>query len=293
MRRWLAALVCTTALAASTGALAGCTADLPAGVDGDLTNRWNLPPAAVAWQPMTGKCFDDVAETSSQDDYAPISCAERHVTETYAVGTLTGSPASARAGRDSAYAECAKRADAYVGGAWRTGRLLIQPVLPDDDRWADGARWYRCDVAETGATGDVVGRDRSLLGALKHEPELLLRCADPTVSGESVRRMTAIDCARPHRAEFAGLWTAPEMSLTTLEGSPQLAKGCLSVIARYTGVPNDSMLKYRTGWLGFPFGAQAWTAGDRTVQCFLWLSGETMTGSYKGAGPAKLKIHYA
>ena len=291
MRRWLATMVCTALV--GTAALAGCSADLPDGVDGNLTNKWSLPPAAVAWQPVTEKCFDDLAETTSQDDYAPITCGERHIAETYAVGTLPGKPATAAAGRTSAYTECARRADAYVGGPWRASRLIVQPVLPADEAWGSGARWYRCDLAETDPTGDVVGRDASLLGALKHDPELLLRCADPTVSGDSVRKMTPVACARPHRAEFAGLWTAPKMSLTALEGSPQLSKGCLSVIARYTGVPNDSMIKYRTGWLGFPFGAPAWNAGDRTVQCFLWLSGETMQGSYKGAGPKKLKIHYA
>jgi Septum formation len=286
MRRWLAALV-------GTAALAGCSAGLPEGVDGDLTNGWKLPPAAVAWQPQNAKCFDDLAETSSQQEYAPITCQERHVAETYAVGVLAGHPASRQAAQGGAYMECARRADGYAGGQWAAARLIVQPVLPDDLGWKAGARWYRCDMAERDDVGDLVGRDASLRDALKHEPDLLLRCFNPTVSGEDVQTMASVDCARAHHAEFVGLWTAPKIALKDLEGSPQLGKGCLSAIARYTKVPNDSMIKYRTGWLGFPGGDQAWNAGDRTVQCFLWLSGETMKGSYRGAGPNKLKINYA
>jgi hypothetical protein len=293
MRRWwLAALVSTAALVC-TANLTGCSADLPEGVDGNLTDDWKLPPAAVAWQPLNEKCFDDLAETTSQQDYAPITCGERHLAETYAIGTLTGITATAKAGRDRAYLDCSRRADGYVGGQWQAARLLVQPVLPDDVGWKAGARWYRCDMAERNDDGDLVGRNASLKGALKHEPALLLACFNPTISGDNVKAMDSVDCARPHHAEFVGLWTAPKIALNDLEGSPQLAKGCLSAIARYTKVPNDSMIKYRTGWLGFPGADDAWNAGDRTVQCFLWLSGETMTGSYRGAGTKKLKIHYA
>lgn len=286
MRRWLAAIFCTAALA-------GCSTALPKGVDGSLTDDWRLPPAAVAWQPVNEKCFDDVTQTTSQDDYAPLNCGDRHLTETYAVGTLPAAKTTAQAARDAAYLLCAKRADAYVGGSWRASRLTLQPVLPTASAWESGARWYRCDLIETDYTGQVVGREHSLLGALQHETALSLRCVDPTISGENVKSMKAVDCGKAHHAEFAGLWTAPKMPLTGLEGSPQLAKGCLSVIAKYAGVPNDSMIKYRTGWLGFPFSAPAWNAGDRTVQCYLWLSGETMKGSYKGAGTSKLRVHYA
>jgi hypothetical protein len=285
MRRWLAALVCTTALA-------GCTAGLPDGVDGDLTGGWHLPPAAVQWVPQVGACFDDTTETASPEDYAPMDCKQRHLVETYAVGEYKG-PLADTAGtvRASGYRDCAKRADAFAGGQWRASRLVIKVVLPDEAGWTAGARWIRCDMAESDDNG-LVGRGGSLRNALRTTPALLLRCFNPTISGDNVKAMAVVDCARPHHAEFAGLWAAPKIALTDLEGSPQLAKGCLSTIARYTGVPDDSMIKYRTGWLGFPGGDDAWTAGDRTVQCFLWLSGETMTGSYKGAGAAKLKVHY-
>ena len=284
MRRWLAA-------ALAVAMLSGCAAGLPDGVDGDLTDGWRLPPKAVQWRPLNGRCFDELTETTGPDTYAPFDCVQGHFAETYWIGDLdTGEAANARA---AAYLECSRRADDFAGGPWRAGRLTVQVVLPDRAGWAAGARWFRCDIGEVGDDGDVVGRSGSLGNALADASDLRLGCFNPAVSGDSLRRMKAVDCARPHHAVFVGLWTAPAMAITALEGSRELARGCRSAIARYTAVPDDGMVRYRTGWLGLPGTEAAWDAGDRTVQCFLWLSGETLTGSYRNAGPGKLKVHYA
>jgi hypothetical protein len=290
MRRWLAA-------AMGLAMLSGCAAGLPDGVDGDLTDGWRLPPPAVQWRPAAGRCFDDVPDTTGPGTYAPIDCGQRHVAETYWIGDLTGPAASpsadANSARPAAYPECSRRADAFAGGQWRASRLVVHIVLPDRTGWAAGARWFRCDMGVMADDGGVVGRAGSLRNALAGASELRLGCFNPTVAGDSVRAMAAVDCDRPHHAEFAGLWTAPSIAITALDGSPELARGCLSTIAGYAALPDDGMLRYRTGWLGFPGTEAAWNAGDRTVQCFLWLSGETLTGSYRNAGPGKLKVHYA
>jgi hypothetical protein len=290
MRRWLTA-------AMGVAVLSGCSAGLPDGVDGDLTDGWRPPPPAVQWRPLAGRCFDGLSETTGPATYAPIDCGQRHVAETYWVGDLGGSAASPSAdentARTTAYLECSRQADDFAGGRWRTSRLVVHIVLPDRTGWAAGARWFRCDIGVMADDGDVVGRAGSLRNALAGPSDLRLGCFNPTVSGDSVRAMAAVDCDRPHHAEFVGLWTAPPMAVTALAGSSELAQGCLSAIAHYAAVPDDGMLKYRTGWLGFPGRDAAWNAGDRTVQCFLWISGETLTGSYRNAGPGKLKVHYA
>ena len=69
-------------------------------------------------------------------------------------------------------------------------------------------------------------------------------------------------------------------------------KGCDATIATFAGIPDDDTVTNRVGWLGFPPDDTSWAAGDHAVRCFLWLNGETMTGSYRDAGRAKLKIHY-
>jgi hypothetical protein len=289
MRRWLAA-------ALGVVLLAGC-ASLPEGVDGDLIDGWALPPPAVQWRPLDGRCFDEQPDTVGPTTYAPFDCAQEHVAETYWVGDLTGPAAAPSSTRDRAlpvaYLECSRRANDFAGGPWRASRLAITAVLPDRPGWSGGARWFRCDINELDTEGKLFARSGSLSHALAGASDLRLGCFNPTVSGPHVRTMAAVDCTRPHHAEFAGLWNAPPIAITKLDTTPAFARGCLSVIARYTGVPADGMVKYRTGWLGFPGTEAAWDAGDRSVQCFLWLDDETLVGSYRNAGPGKLKVHYA
>jgi hypothetical protein len=105
--------------------------------------------------------------------------------------------------------------------------------------------------------------------------------------------MAPVDCARRHYAEFAGLWTAPDVGFAKLTADDTMAAGCRSAIADYTGVPDDGDLRFRVGWLGFAPTRPEWELGVRSVQCFLWLENQAMTGSYRNAGTAKLPINYA
>jgi hypothetical protein len=288
-------LACVTLLAAT----AACTGPTE-GVDGDLYNGWAPLPAPVQWRPAAGTCFDDVVATVTQDKYAPIDCVERHLAETYHVGDLTGPGAAAGAindaggtARKAAYAECSRRATAFVGGDWHTGRLWVEPVLPGGSGWAGGARWFRCDLVEQATDGSPIGRSGSLGRILSGAAPLALKCFNPELAGSSVRTMTPIACGRPHHAEFVGLWTAPAVKYGTLPGDPRLARGCRAAIARFAALPNDTDLRYRVGWLGLAPGQVAWAAGDRSVRCYLWLSREELRGSYRGAGPSRLPIHFA
>jgi putative regulator of septum formation len=303
VRRWLAGMICAVALASA----AGCDAP-SSGVDGDLVNGWAPVPAPRDFRPPIGRCFDKLVPTAPLDGYTPYDCRQQHVAETFFVGTLTGAAAAknARSSRDidgvdqaagspaqlAAGAVCARRADAFVGAAWRTGRLQLQPVLPGEDGWAAGARWFRCDIAQNDVAADKPARRTgSLRGSLAGAAPALLRCFNPGASGEGSRTLKRVDCARPHHAEFAGLWTAPAMPFDRLTGDPRLAAGCRSAIARYTKIPDDRDVRFRLGWLGYAPSREEWSFGVRDVQCFLWLPDRTVTGSYRAAGPAKLPVN--
>jgi hypothetical protein len=295
VRRWLAVVTCAVALAA----LAACSA--PTGIDGDLTNGWDVPPRPQQFRPLNGRCFDHVEETSPMREYAPIACTERHLTETYYVGDLTGASAAAgaadpvtgSAAQRAAGLRCARQASAFAGGDWRTGQLTIRPVLPGPEGWAAGARWFRCDILQISLGGhQVTGRSGSLAGALRGAAALRLRCFDPTVTAERVSAMRVVSCERAHHAEFAGLWAPPNPTQALLDDDTKAAPGCRSAIAAYTGIPDDSDLPYRVGWIGFSPTPDDWNAGVRDVRCFLWLDDVAMTGSYRGAGTRKLPVAY-
>jgi hypothetical protein len=289
MRRWAATLTCVFVLAAA----AGCTST-PPGIDGDLTDDWPAPPAAQQFRPADHTCHDKLTQSVSPDDYAPIPCDKSHVAETVAVGDLPGasglkSPAD---GIDLAFQQCTKQASAVLGADWRTGWLIMQPVLPSTAGWNGGARWYRCDLAETSPVdGAVVDRTTTIKGGLKAGSKLRMACADPKIEGEQVTEMHPVTCSSAHTAEFAGLWqttakTPDGLSTATVE------KGCDATIAKFAGIPDNSSITARVGWLGFPPDETSWQSGDRAIRCFLWLNGEKMTGSYRHAGTKKLKIHY-
>ena len=296
--RWVA-----LAGALTLSLMTGC-GSLPYGIDGNLTDDWRPPPRPESFRPADTGCFDDLSPTAPLKSYAPFDCGQRHVAEAFYVGDLTGDAAAPDAGNRladgtspahvAAARECSRRATSFVGADWRTGQLRLQPVLPGPAGWHAGARWFRCDLVQVDiGTDRLVSRTGSLRDALKTATPLSLTCFNPAVSGGRVRRMAAVSCAREHHAEFAGLWTAPDIDFAKLSGDGRMADGCRSTIADYTGIPDDDDLRFRVGWLAFSLSRAEWDLGIRSVRCFLWLEDDPMTGSYRGAGPGRLPITYA
>jgi hypothetical protein len=279
MRRWAAAVACTVVLAGA----AGC-ATMPEGVDGDLTDGWLPLPAATPFRPQAGACHAELARDSTIRTYEPVPCTENHLAETAAVADL--------ADQKDAFRECSGRATEFLGADWRTGWVVLQPVLPSRTAWAGGARWVRCDVAETSPVdGALVRRTGTITGAVG-SGALRMACANPAIKGDTVTEMHPVPCAGNHTAEFAGLFESTRRTSAELSND-DMADGCDTAIAEFADLPDDANLASRVGWLGFPPDDIAWEMGDRAVRCFLWLNGEKMKGSYRNAGPKKLKIQYA
>lgn len=293
MRRWIAA---TASVAAVLLLGTGCTTS-PPGTDGDITNGWSPIGEPVPFKPAAGTCHEDIGRTAAMADYAPVDCAGVHLSETYHLGAMTGAAAGAddvpsddSAAARTAYRECSDAAADFVGGPWRTGRIAVNVVWPSRAAWAGGARWFRCDLTEVDLDGRPrAGRRGSMAGALA---ALRLGCFNPTVNASSVQTMKPVSCDSRHRAEFAGVWTAPAVSHRELAADvTRTARGCRSAIAKFAGVPDDSDLKYRTGWISFIPSRAQWEQGERGVRCFLWFSDRWLTRSLDGAGRSALPIN--
>lgn len=155
--------------------------------------------------PELGACRvlepEDVAQPSNAT--RTVDCSEPHTAQTYAVGSLP--PALRDAAYDDevlgefAYRTCSEKFEAFVGG---DESLVMRSVVswawfrPSENAWADGARWYRCDLVgggdESAAYVDIPAEARGLLsGRVKDE---WMVCADgPTVSGAA-----RVPCSEPH-----------------------------------------------------------------------------------------------
>jgi Septum formation len=289
VRRWLAAAVATLAALAVTG----CS-DGPAGAD--LTAKWPMIAAATPFRPAAGACHETLEAIGSADTYVPVSCTELHVSETFFVGTAPEAPvvpSSGSAPARQAYEQCSGQAETFLGGPWRGARVAVRVIWPSRQGWSGGSRWFRCDVTETDldAQNDQ-SRTGSLAGALPGSSALLLGCFNPKVNADDVRTMTAVACPAKHKAEYVGTWTAPDIPYAEqTKDRTRTATGCRSVIAKYTGVPDDSDMQYRSGWISYNPTRAQWQLGERRVRCFLWFSDRTLTRSLKGTGPKALPVH--
>jgi len=299
-RRGLAAALVVAAVAL----LVGC--GKPAGVDAVLVDDWRPMLAPTGVTPEAGAChiagFSDVGFRSA---YETVDCTTAHRTETAFVGefegvaaTATAPPAKGSPAAKAAYQECDQKTVDYVGGQWRTSRLWLGVVQPSPAAWSGGSRWYRCELLEVSSVeddGDLVLRTGSLRDVLKRPaPALQLSCyAVRTNAGGGIDTMPPASCAKPHNAEFVGLWTAPDLPYPKAgDDWERFHDGCRTRIATHVGVPDDANLEFRVGVVSLPGGEDVWQAGDRYVRCYLWLDGAKLTSSLKGRGAKALPVQY-
>jgi hypothetical protein len=299
MRRVVGVAVSGGLLAAM---LVGCAK--PAGVDGDLVDDWKAQPEATAFVPESGVCHLSLPDEQliSRTVYNPLDCATEHHYETVFVGEFTGSdkdasgpPEEGSEGARKAFDECNKKVNEYLGADWHSGRLDLFVYYPAKTAWEGGSRWFRCDLAEIVSLDDneIKRRSGNLKDILKAAAPVAYGCfrAILTKDGKEISAMNAVTCGSAHGAEFAGVWTAPESSYADFEKNTQRAHaGCRGVVAKWAKVPNDGNIEYRTGTIIYFPDEEEWEAGDRGVQCFLWISDQNLRRSMKGAGPGVLRI---
>jgi hypothetical protein len=291
-------------IAAAAGVLAalliaGCTT-IPEGLDGDVTNSWSMIGNPTAFKPAAGTCHEDLEPTGPMETYRPVACTALHLSETVALGTFTGPtaaqthvPEPGSAAETTAYQDCSTKISAFVGGPWRSGRITVNVVLPSQAGWSGGARWYRCDITEADVNSSrQISRKGTMARGLTGAAPLRLGCFNPQIAADDVEKMNAVSCTKKHHAEFVGLWNAPAMAYAKLRSDQKrTAKGCRTAIAKFAKVPDNSDIQYRSGWISYNPTEEQWDRGERGVQCFLWLSGRTLTRSMKGAGTGGRGLH--
>jgi hypothetical protein len=296
VRRAIAAAIVVCAVVA----LPGC-AGLPAGVDGDLTNGWPAMPQPKLSIPVAGTCYPGryVGDTivwvwSSLSE--PVDCATTHYTETALVGTFTGADAQRSVAPDvdgpampAVYDQCHKGVESYLGGDPATALVSLQIQLPTNAEWRGGARWFRCDIVHLtdpfgtawvdhgSIKGDLAGARTSAYGCLTTSEQ-----ADRTILNAK-----PVDCAAPHQAEFAGVFTAPNLPWPADQDARQKMadNGCQRVIATFLGYPGASQwANEAVGYWMLPWTQDRWVLGDRTTQCFAYAftKSGTFVGSVKG-----------
>jgi hypothetical protein len=290
--------VLAVATAAAT-VLTGCFN--PDGVDGDLTDDWASFGKPALFVPAADTCHGSFREVGYLSSYQPVDCTRTHLVEALHVGTFTGEhanretpPPAGSPGVRAAHGQCAKKVTEVLGADWRTGRLKMAVVLPSDAGWTGGARWFRCDVGEIRSLDDpdFIIRSGSLKGALKGTSKLAYGCFKPELSDGHVETMAPVACTTRHRAEFVGIYPAPDTTYERFKSNNERThRECRTRVASYVKVPNDSNLKYRTGTITYYPSEEEWEAGDRGVQCFLWFSDRDLTRSLKGTGTKGLPIN--
>jgi len=222
--------------------------------------------------PRLGVCRvltpEDVAKPSNDSD--AVDCAESHTAETYAVGSLPDRFDDVAWDSTDlgafAYKTCATAFMKFIGA---DESLVMRTVLnwawfrPTEESWANGARWYRCDVVGGGEqSAAYVDLPPSTEGLLLGRPDdRWLVCA----TGDAVSNSPKIPCSEKHD------WRA----VTTIKLGEDEDR-----------FPGDRLVEVRTrdfcsdsvgAWLNYPvtydfgytwFHEAEWSAGNRRSVCW-------------------------
>lgn len=249
--------------------------------------------AASTFAPALGTCHQKMAETRSPTDYTPVSCSARHESETFLVGRFNGSDADLDAppGVDSeamfgVYEACDNQALSFLGGDWRHSRLSIRALVPSEEKWSAGERWYRCDVSEMYALDSwgPTQRANSLKNSLAGQSPLYLTCFDkPVFEGDGLTTLLPLDCTGRHTIEFVGAWRATAASEGEEITDEKIMAGCWEMASFFAGAP-ASLLQDRLEVFYLIPEEPEWEAGSPGGLCFLEAEKNSLTRSLKGAG---------
>ncbi len=253
------------AAAALIGLATGCTGS--GTIPGATPSGPQTPPA-----PEAGACRvltpEDVAQPAN--DSPTLECGSGNTAQTFAVGDLPKRFAEAeyddpRLSR-FAFKTCSEQFAGFLGAdpslALRTS-LSWAWFRPSESEWADGARWYRCDVLGGGEQSvSYAELPADVEGVLLGTPDdRFLACA----VGETIAGSVKVPCSEAHD------WRAVT---TIVVGQPKDPfPGDRVVEVRSRDYCSDSV----GAWLNYPadyefgftwFRESDWEAGNRRSVCW-------------------------
>lgn len=290
MRRLLA----VAAIVVSALAMTACAN--PPGVDGNLVNDWSAMAAPQGSAPVVGGCY--ALNAADMTGNPPVDCHEPHFIEVVHVGTFTGTDAArvtapplGSPSELKAYAACTSAAKAYLGADWHAGLVALSIVLPDENGWKGGARWYRCDVStissiEDGTPSTAVS---SLKGKLATSKVNMLACVDWDDEKTYISNFRTASCTAKHAGEYAG---AAVSSASTPYPSSDKAyerladSGCEAQVAAFLGLSGTRITNYSVGWAYTYTSKTQWKMGNHAIRCYAaaYTHNKYFTQSVKGIG---------
>jgi len=248
-------------LAATALALSGCFG----GSEGDGGGGSATAPDVGTCRVLTP---DDVARPSNATD--PEPCSEPHTAQTYAVDALPSQFQKAAYDDPNvaayAYRACTRQFIEFTGA---DESLAMRTILswawfrPSTSAWADGARWFRCDVIGGGDQSrtyvDLPATARDLLTGRPKDTWMV--CAQ----GATVDGSVKVPCSEKHD------WRA--VTTIVLGDASMRYPGDQTVQSR----TKDFCSKSVGAWLDYPvdydygyswFQQPEWDAGNRRSVCW-------------------------
>jgi len=204
-------------------------------------NTVGLPVAgSVPAAPQDGACrapLTSAAQVVGYEDAVPVvPCSEPHSGEIVYVGSIASDLRPDDAAADASILiriedQCDDLARRFVAGVRDSHPLgRVDPrsrgrlTLPTQVQWAQGQRWWSCQVVPASGAMPSAWEGTARLAALKRPPATFANCADG-VNGAPV------DCALPHTAELLSWNDTPERGVT----------GCLEVVAAIMNVEDPTV----------------------------------------------------
>lgn len=243
--------------------------------------------------PQARACHRTADRGTTPGEYAPVPCSVPHTAETFMVGHFTGPDAELSAPPDDeseaifgAYHACDTEALSFLGGDWRESRLALTVLVPSEESWSAGERWYRCDLSEMLALDawEPTSRANSLMSALKGASPLRYGCFnEPTIEAGEIRTIPPASCTGPHDTEFVGAWRAYDTPDGEMVTEDDMDAGCLETGAAYVGVSERDLEQRMQVHTVIP-GEPAWHAGIPGALCFVQIREGSLTRSLHGTG---------